>query len=119
MTDPTPLPDVPRWDETWHDDYYDGMGVMRSGRYVLHDDHAQAMLNAALTHEREWLEGTAKARDTALREALAAVEALGQTHPKWDLMSTHYEGCWKNHSECALTLALAAIQRLIDRGGQR
>ena len=48
----------------------------------------------------------------ALTEALDAVAAVGQQHPKWDLMSTHYEGCWKHHSECALTLALAAIDAL-------
>lgn len=51
-------------------------------------------------------------RTDALDAARDAVERVGQQHPKWDLMSTHYEDCWRHHSECALTLALAAIDAL-------
>ena len=45
----------------------------------------------------------------ATKRIRQAVEGLGQKHPKWDLMSTHYEDCWKHHSECALTLVLSII----------
>lgn len=50
------------------------------------------------------------ARADERERAAERVEAVGKQHPKWDLMSTHYEDCWKHHSECALTLALAAIR---------
>lgn len=52
----------------------------------------------------------AKVREDTLAVAMQRVEALGQQHPKWDAISTHYEGCWKHHAECALTLAIAAIK---------
>ncbi len=82
---------------------------------------------ATLTYRRGYAAGQADMREylladdthsytyghrAALDAARDAVEELGKRHPKWDLMSTHYEDCWKHHSECALTLALAAIDAL-------
>ena len=86
------------------------------GPVVTYADHVAALLTQDRQHGEQshghYMDGYAAALDAA-RDA---VEAVGQQHPKWDLMSTHYEDCWRHHSECALTLALAAIDG-IRKGG--
>lgn len=76
------------------------------GWWVKYDDHVAAMeAEAESAHDLGVIYGINHER----ARIKAAVQALGQQHPKWDAISTHYPDCWKNHSECALTLVLAII----------
>lgn len=76
-----------------------------TGEYVLYADHVAAIAEAERLHLTHYEDGIKAERDR-IRQA---VEALGQQHPKWDALSTHYEDCWKHHSECALTIVLSII----------
>lgn len=61
----------------------------------------------------------AEIKAEAWQEAHDAVTLLGEQHPKWTVMSTHYEGCWKHHSACALQGALDLINALrVSETGQ-
>lgn len=76
----------------------DGFVVLYADHLAALEEESHAARQDCMTHQAD-----------ALTNAYYRVEALGAQHPKWDVFSTHYEGCWKHHSECALNLALDLI----------
>lgn len=82
-----------------------GLSKSWIGEYVTFQDHLAAYEDVK---ERAYRHGVEQSKEACI----AAVEALGQQHPKWNATSTHYEDCWKQHSECALTYAIDILREV-------